>query len=508
MSAVQTLVNKTVGQWWTVTGPDARQCTAIPHQLQVDLGLPIVYGNAKDTYANAPAALYVKDLNTASFVPIEGAIGVDRRGEFGHTWVALGGSTANIQRVLEQNNPVGAKTRIASRDYTGVYGYFTPRVLTAVVAQPTPSTTDKPGADNEGVVNGQGLHGHTQPNTTSPWPWFFDDNEHVLILARTKGENLTAGPYAPSDWWYLVKGKGATDPQVWVPDAYVRTLITPANVPDWTPTSTTPDPTPTPQYSPRPATGLFGVDVSSYQGDIDWPALTGNTDFTIIRAGHVGASFGGGANNTDVKFIRNRDEARKIPEPTAFYWFCYPSLDPKEEAAHFANSVGALQDGESLWADIETNPVEGDHELIQWCRDFKAEVERLTNRKCRGYYNQDFHDRYPGLKEVFGADGVWAAHYGLAAEARPFPEAIAHQYTSSGKLPGATGNLDLNVFFGTVDEFKALGKPLSSVQTPPPTGTPGVDHTLSDKIDAQTSILNQILVIVQHIWTVISKVFK
>lgn len=515
MSYMTDLAARTVGKFWSVTGPDSRECTAIPHQEEVDLGTGIVYGNAADTYANAPDSVFIKALNTPTYVPPEGAIGVNKTGQYGHTYSVMPGTDVNTLTVLEQNNPLGSPVRTNSRNYAGVYGFFTPRALAGGVI-PTPSATDVPKNDNEGVVNGQGLRGHTEPNISSPWPWHFDDNEHIAIVARTQGENVTSGPYAPSSWWYLVYGTDANanaagNPKVWVSDAFVRTKTTPANVQDYTSTPATPDPTPVSQYSPKPATGAFGVDVSSVgQGKIDWDKLNGNVDFAVARAGHVGKSYGGDDNFRDPQFDFNRSEALRLGIPFGAYWFCYPSLDPKDEAQAFANVVGSLNANESLWADIETDPDTTDHELVQWCADFKAEVERLTKHKCRGYYNVDFNNRYPGLKGVFGPDGVWAAKFDNDPDGRPFPEAIMHQYTSSGKLPGITGAVDLNVFWGTADQFKALGTPISVVvpQPPAPTGTPGVDHTLSDKIDAQTGLLQTILSIVQHILSILTGVFK
>lgn len=132
---------------WYVTGPDEGQCTAVPHEWEQRLGLPIVYGNAIDTYDNAPDDLYEKELNTPDGVPKPGAIIV--YGEYapyhisaayGHTAVALHGCDANTLVVLEQN--WGEQVvRIHSRDYGGVKGWFYPRILEP---QPTPEAPPVP----------------------------------------------------------------------------------------------------------------------------------------------------------------------------------------------------------------------------------------------------------------------------------------------------------------------------------------------------------------------------
>lgn len=526
MSVVDQIMNESLNKKLTVTGGDAGQCTAVPHREQQILGLPIVYGNAKDTFANAPASLYDKDVNTPTYVPREGAIGVSKLGDWGHTWVVRKNSDANSQNVLEQNNPIGQPVRANTNKYAGVYGYFTPKILS--VPQITTTPTDVPTKADEGVVNGQGLRGHIKPEMGSDWPWWFNDNEHVTIVARiVSGEEVKTGPYQPSKIWYLVHGndeaaKNAGYPNVWVSDAYLHTKATPAAVPDWTPTPATPDPTPVNQYSARPAQGLFGFDASSVgQGKINWDVLVhgdgteatqgAGIDFALLRAGHVGKSHGGDDNSKDPQFDFNRAEAVRLGIPFGSYWFCYPSLDPIAEAQAFANVVAAAEDSESLWADVETESVSGDMDLIEWVKKFKAEVERLTKKKLRGYYNVSFNTKYPALKEIFGADGVWAAKFDEdAGNGRPFPEAIIDQYTDKGKLPGIAGTVDLNVAYMTKAEFIALGRATTIVtpQPPVPTGTPGTDNTWKERMDAQDALLQKILAAVEWLVSSVKKIFN
>lgn len=145
MSALDDLVRDLNNQsCWTVTGPDEGQCTAVPHEWEERLGLPIVYGNAIDTYDNAPDSLYEKELNTPTGVPRPGSIIVfgeyapyNISAQYGHTAVALDGCTPDTLVVLEQN--WGEQVvRVHSRDYGGVKGWFYPRVLEAVPPAPDP----------------------------------------------------------------------------------------------------------------------------------------------------------------------------------------------------------------------------------------------------------------------------------------------------------------------------------------------------------------------------------
>ena len=133
---VQDLIDATNGQFVSVTGPDDKQCTAIPHKWETMLGLPIVFGNAKDTFNNAPDDTYEKELNTPENFPRPGSIIVwnDVWGEgYGHTGVIVS-ANVNTFDVLEQNDGDGGLTHVGTHDYANIIGWFFPRVLDVAVA--------------------------------------------------------------------------------------------------------------------------------------------------------------------------------------------------------------------------------------------------------------------------------------------------------------------------------------------------------------------------------------
>lgn len=140
MATVQDLINQYDGHIFGITGPDTGQCTAVAHAWEEMLGLPIVYGNAKDTFANAPDDLYHKELNTPEGVPSPGAIMVwDDKwgGGYGHTAVVVS-ANVNTFDCLEQNDGDGGKTHVGRHNYADTIGWFTPKVLDAPVPEPTP----------------------------------------------------------------------------------------------------------------------------------------------------------------------------------------------------------------------------------------------------------------------------------------------------------------------------------------------------------------------------------
>ena len=63
---------------------------------------------------------------------------------------------------------------------------------------------------------------------------------------------------------------------------------------------------------------LKGIDVSVFQGDIDWAATAKSIDYAILRAG-----FGGGTSLKDGRFDENYTEAKKHGVPIGAYWYSY-----------------------------------------------------------------------------------------------------------------------------------------------------------------------------------------
>jgi hypothetical protein len=132
MPSVQDLIAAVGSDTLTVTGADHGQCTAIAHKWEQMTGNPIVYGDAAQTYANAPAAQYTRIANSPTAVPPAGAIVVWGQnpvigtGSAGHTSVATGDGDTNTFVSFDQNWPTGSKPRLVRHTYTGVIGWFIP----------------------------------------------------------------------------------------------------------------------------------------------------------------------------------------------------------------------------------------------------------------------------------------------------------------------------------------------------------------------------------------------
>lgn len=119
------------------------ECVGLVMVWAQALGLPHVWGHAKDLLVNADRAAYDVIPNTPSAVPQAGDIIVWRQGfngTYGHTAISTGKATTATFEVFEQNNPLGAGCRVATyRNYAYVDGW-----LRAKTATPAPTPTPQP----------------------------------------------------------------------------------------------------------------------------------------------------------------------------------------------------------------------------------------------------------------------------------------------------------------------------------------------------------------------------
>lgn len=80
---------------------------------------------------------------------------------------------------------------------------------------------------------------------------------------------------------------------------------------------------------------IHGIDVSQFQGNINWTNVKGTgTQFVMIRAGY-------GQGNIDPEFTRNAQECSRLGIPFGVYWFSYAYTEEmaKREAEYCIQAV-------------------------------------------------------------------------------------------------------------------------------------------------------------------------
>ena len=91
-----------------------------------------------------------------------------------------------------------------------------------------------------------------------------------------------------------------------------------------------------------------GIDVSVWQGEINWATVKPNIDFAILRAGY-------GKNNIDEQFVRNANECSRLGIPFGVYWFSYAlnEQQAKKEADYVCNVVAKYKLSYPICYDFE-----------------------------------------------------------------------------------------------------------------------------------------------------------
>lgn len=217
---------------------------------------------------------------------------------------------------------------------------------------------------------------------------------------------------------------------------------------------------------------LYGVDVSEFQGQIDWDALNAAANFVIIRSSQ--------GTITDLTFGRNQSEARRVqaaagPLGIGYYYFAYPVLlDPLTSANYFVDNLGALQPGEMLVLDLEGSI---GPDPVGWALAWMAQVEIRTQVKPLIYLNQSLVSSYDWSRVINNGNGLWLADYdgdkAAATPATPWPVVAMKQWTDVDVVNGVPVKVDGDTFYGDFNQFAAYGVPgAAPAPTPVPPVTP------------------------------------
>jgi len=200
---------------------------------------------------------------------------------------------------------------------------------------------------------------------------------------------------------------------------------------------------------------VFGVDVSSYQGEVDWPVLARQgVDFAFIKATE-------GSGSTDRFFARNWTNAQAAGVMVgAYHFFSYDS--PGEtQADNFIAQVpvtaGALPpvvDIEFYGDKLQNLPERSDVKAI--LDPLLARLEAYYGQKPILYVTYRSYDLY--IKGEYKDYPLWVTRPLVAPLDKNW---TFWQYSHSAKLEGYRGSeerIDLNVFRGTWEELAALGR--------------------------------------------------
>lgn len=196
------------------------------------------------------------------------------------------------------------------------------------------------------------------------------------------------------------------------------------------------------------------IDVSGWQGDIDWAkAKADGVEGAIIRLGY------GEGNNADKKAQRNISECKRLGIPFGVYWYSYadtPALAKEEGADVVAKlrqfGVNASDLAYPVYYDLEkwtweghqppTDPNVYNNIVNNWYSALQS-----AGYKNLGVYSYTSYLQGPLKHADIYAKTTWVAQYGARMGFDSFlTNSRGWQYTSSGKVDGISGNVDMNAF--------------------------------------------------------------
>ena len=196
---------------------------------------------------------------------------------------------------------------------------------------------------------------------------------------------------------------------------------------------------------------IFGIDVSEYQGNINWDKVNfmgenAPINFVFIRAtvgnDRVDSAYKKNWKASDKKFIRGA------------YHYYRPNENSIDQAKLFIKTVHLEKGDFPPVLDIEKLP------RNQSIDSLKVGLNRWLKRVEAHYgikpiiYSGDTY--YTDFLEAEFSDYIfWIAHYDFF-ETTINPKWTIWQFTEKSKITGIRGNVDLNIFNGDIDDLKSL----------------------------------------------------
>lgn len=201
---------------------------------------------------------------------------------------------------------------------------------------------------------------------------------------------------------------------------------------------------------------VHGVDVSHYQGTIDWETLSRqNLDFAVIKATE-------GSTHIDDRFVENWQAAEQTHLYLGAYHFFSFDSEGDKQANSFIETVGNLDGKLAPVVDVEyygnkrSNPPER-AEVVQNLKALLDTLEQHYQIKPIIYTTFTVYNDY--IRDDFGDYPLWVRSVYCPPAVLFGNRWSFWQYMDTAMLDGYTGDqkyIDVNVFRGTVEELEEL----------------------------------------------------
>ena len=210
----------------------------------------------------------------------------------------------------------------------------------------------------------------------------------------------------------------------------------------------------TPDYVKRhlrqqPDSPIHGIDVSHYQGNIDWPSVaSSHVRFAYLKATQ-------GSDYVDPSFSHNMAHIRKTTLLVGPYHFFDPKVDTKQQLDNFLTTIKGQTLNLVPMVDVESNEQLTAQEVQKSLLKFLQQLEKRIGCQPIIYSYASFWQT--DITAEFDNYSFWLADFSKT----PHPPAgVKHwdiwQYSDKGQIPGIEGPVDMDVIMDGEAKLKTL----------------------------------------------------
>jgi lysozyme len=193
-----------------------------------------------------------------------------------------------------------------------------------------------------------------------------------------------------------------------------------------------------------------GIDVSKWQGTVDWTSVQqSGVAFAFVRATY-------GSSEVDSSFSENWQATKDAGIIRGAYHFFLAADDATEQAEFFMRTVGSLgPDDLPPVLDVESGGGVSSN-LADSIQTWLTTVAQGLGRTPIIYTAPSFWNE--NLTSGFGNYPLWVAEYGVSTPiaVNGWTDWTFWQYSSTGKVGGVSGEVDLDYFNGTQEALTAF----------------------------------------------------
>ena len=200
---------------------------------------------------------------------------------------------------------------------------------------------------------------------------------------------------------------------------------------------------------------VHGIDVSKHQGNIDWKRVN-LMEKNGIRIAFAYIKATEGITRQDEKFDTNWKHSAENGLLRGAYHFYYPSRDADKQADNFIKKVKLNKGDLPPVVDIELSNGKSSKKICLGLKVYLEKIEQHYSVKPIIYTNINFYNTY--LKGSFDDYPLWIAGYFDHERFYNEFETLwtLWQHSERGKVDGINGNVDFNVFNGSITKFNQM----------------------------------------------------